>query len=115
MISITEILKNPVGKENEIPGGESHEFIELFNIGSDTLFIENLFITDGIEVDSIIPWYRKIEHHRNCCFNRNYLLPEQFAVILDRDYEKAQKNSCFRIQDSTVILTVNASNITGGL
>ena len=42
-------------------------------------------------------------------------MPGQFALILDRDYEKAPSNSFFTIKDSTVILTVNASSIAGGL
>lgn len=114
-IVITEILKDPLGGETQIPGGKSHEFVEIFNIGADTFFINDLFLSDGKEVDSIIPWLNPLAWHSNCRFNRDRILPGQFAVVLDRDYADAPAGSYFTIADSTVILTVDASSLAGGL
>jgi hypothetical protein len=114
-IVITEILKDPVGGESEIPGGKSHEFIEFLNLGPDTFFIKDLCLSDGKEVDSAIAWQNDIPWHSNCCFSRDYILPGQFALILDRDYADAPAGSYFTIADSSVILTVDASSLAGGL
>ncbi len=114
-IAITEVLKDPVGLESECPGGKSHEFIEIANLGSDTFRIECLFLSDGSTVDSVIPWQPPLSWHSNCCFNRDYILPGQFALILDRDYEGSPPGSYFTIADSTVILTVDASSLASGL
>ena len=114
-VAITEVLKDPIGLESECPGGKSHEFIEIANLGSDTLRIDSLFLSDGSTVDSVIPWQFPLSWHPNCCFNRDYILPGQFALILDRDYEGAPQGSYFTIADSTVIVTVDASSLAGGL
>lgn len=114
-IAITEALKDPIGLESECPGGKSHEFIEIINLGSDTFKIDNLFLSDGSTVDSIIPWQNPVSWHTNCSFNRTIILPGQFALILDRDYVGSPSSSYFTIADSTVILTVDASSLAGGL
>lgn len=114
-IAITEVLKDPVGLESECPGGKSHEFVEFVNLGPDTFRIDSLFLSDGSTVDSVIPWQFPLSWHPNCCFNRDYLLPGQFALILDRDYEGSPPGSYFAIADSTVIVTVDASSLAGGL
>ncbi len=114
-IAITEILKNPKGLESAIPGGESHEFIEIFNLGSDTLTLDSLFLSDGSTIDSIIPWQTPLSWHTNCIFNRTVILPGQSALILDRDYAKSPMADIFTIADSTVILTVDASSLVGKL
>lgn len=114
-IIITEILKDPAGKETEIPGGKSHEFIEILNLGADTFVIKDLFLSDGSSVDSVIPWQNALSWHSNCCFNRDYITPGQFALILDRDYAQTPSGSYFTIADSAVILTVDLSSLVGGL
>jgi hypothetical protein len=38
-IFFSEIERNPVGGETEIPGGKSHEYIEVVNLSQDTLAI----------------------------------------------------------------------------
>ena len=114
-IAITEVLKDPIGLESACPGGKSHEFIEIVNLGSDTFEINSLFLSDGSAVDSVIPWQNPLSWHTNCCFNRTIILPGQFALILDRDYVESPSGSYFTIADSTLILTVDASSIAGGL
>ncbi len=114
-IYITELLRDPLGGESSIPGGKSHEFVEIYNAGSDTLFLKNLFLSDGRAVDSLIPWLSPIRSHRNCCFNRSFVTPAQYAVILDRDYVLAPVESHFQISDSTVILSVDAASLCNGL
>ena len=114
-IAITEVLKDPIGLESACPGGKSHEFIEIVNLGSDTFEIDDLFLSDGSAVDSVIPWQSPLSWHTNCCFNREIILPGQLALILDKDYVESPSGSYFIIEDSTVILTVDASSLAGGL
>ncbi len=114
-LAITEVLKDPVGPESAIPGGESHEFIEFFNYGSDTITLDSLFISDGYTIDSVIPWQQPIAWHPNCCFNRTSVNPGQFALILDRDYAQSPVDRYYSIADSTVILTVDASSLLNKL
>lgn len=115
LVAFTEILKDPRGNENTCPGGLSHEFIELINLGGDTFFIDDIFICDGKTVDSLIPWSSVIPQHTQCIYSQAYLCPGECAVILDRDYMLKDHSFFYLIEDSTVILTVDASSIAGGL
>lgn len=114
-IIISEVLKNPEGNEGDCPGGKSHEFIELYNVGTDTLSIQDIFISDGTAIDSVIPWIKPIDWHKNCRFGRYCIPPGQFALILDRDYINSPLGSYFTIADSAIILTVDKSSLLGGL
>ncbi len=114
-IKITEILKDPIGGESDCPGGKSHEFIEFLNLGSDTFFLNDLFLSDGKKSDSITTWQDPLLWHQNCCFNRSFILPGQFAIILDKDYVQSPREYYFKIADSTVILTIDASSLVDGL
>ena len=88
-ILITELYRDPPGSESSLCGGASHEFIEILNIGTDTFKINNLFITDGMESDSVIPLREKLSMHPKCIYNRRFICPGQFALILDPDYSEA--------------------------
>jgi hypothetical protein len=118
-VAITEILKNPVGPSNGIPGDASHECLELTNLGTDTFSIDSLFLFDNPGgIDSIVPWDTLkngvLSPHQNCRFNSPVLAPGARAVILDPDYFKAlqvQPSSRFTIDSGTTILTVNRIGI----
>ena len=121
-IAITEILKNPIGPSNGIPGDASHECIEITNLGSDTFFIDSLFLFDNPGgIDSIVTWdtlkYGPLAPHEDCIFNASVIAPGASALILDQDYFTAlqvQPSSHFSIDARTTILTVNRKDIGNG-
>ena len=123
-IAITEILKNPIGLSGAIPGDASHEFVEITNLGTDSFFIDSLFLFDNPGgIDSIVTWdtlkYGALAPHRDCIFNASTIAPGASALILDQDYFTAlqvQPSSRFTIDARTTILTVNRKDIgSGGL
>lgn len=97
--------RNPEGLESAIPGGKSHEFIELVNLSSDTFVIDSLSLTDGVIVDSLISRT-----------SDRYLIPGDVVLILDPDYENVASHEKFPIDTSVVkILFVSHTSICGGL
>jgi len=118
-VAITELLKNPVGPSNGIPGDASNECLEITNLGSDTFYIDSLFLFDNPGgIDSIVPWDTLkngvLSPHQDCRFNSSVLAPGACAIILDPDYFKAlqvQPSSRFTIDSGTTILTVNRTGI----
>ncbi len=113
-VVISEILKNPAGGSEDIPGDKSHEFIELTNLGSEPFSIDSLFFFDKPgKVDSVIVWDTlrsgSLPMHLNCIFNSGILLPGKSCVILDPDYITAVSvNALSRlpIDSATVIWTI---------
>jgi hypothetical protein len=116
-VVITELLRDPAGSESSLCGGLSHEFVEITNFGPETLFILNLFITDGSESDSIIPCNLAISGHERCLYGKKVLLPGQTALILDPDYHTAvdSLNCRMNIKDSTVLWECGDREIGNGL
>jgi hypothetical protein len=113
--SVTEVLKNPAGNEDTIPGGKSHEFIEITNIGDVTLTIDSMFLFDGGEIDSIVPWRDTLPQLRSCLLDARIIAPGRTALVLDRDYALAPKASWFVIDSGTIILTTNDADLGNSL
>ncbi len=114
---ITELHRDPLGRESEMPGGLSHEYIEITNLSSDTLLIQSLFLTDGMDSDSIIP-FGVFEAHNNCPADRRFLAPGEIALILDPDYRRAtlsNPSALYSIPSGTVLLTVGDGDLGNGL
>ena len=107
-VIVSELYRDPPGTESDtMGGGGSHEFIELTNLGPDTFFIDALFVTNGIEADSVIPETAAIKSHENCRYNSTVLAPGMIAVILDPDYRTAvaaDTSRAFSLPDSTLLL-----------
>jgi hypothetical protein len=116
-IIITEIFRDPTGSESLLCGGASHEFVEITNFGPETLFISNLFITDGSESDSIVTCSRVISGHERCLYGKKILVPGQTALILDPDYRSAvdSLHCTMHIEDSTVLWENGDKEIGNGL
>lgn len=117
-IIISELHRDPKGSESAFGGGLSHEFIELTNITKDTVSLDSLLFTDGVEVDTVIAWKNNIPLHANCTFGSNFLLPSQSALILDADYAAAinENPQCaLPIDSGTVILTTKDNDLGNGL
>jgi hypothetical protein len=117
-VVITEIQRDPAGLESVSPGGLSHEFVEIANLGTDTFWIDSLFLTDGMEADAVIPWTDSLPAHADCDTGVARLAPGATALILDRDYAAAIRqvpSSVLPICPGTVLLTVADGDLGNGL
>jgi len=115
-VVITEIHRDPIGNKNAIPGGLSHQFIELTNFGSDTFFVSDIFLSNGKVADSIRLFDNPIALHPDCHFTKAYIPPGVSAVILPQNYLSAIENfpsTVLPIESGTIIFTVNNRNIGG--
>jgi hypothetical protein len=117
-IAVTEILKNPDGRETDKPGGASHEFVEIANTGHNAVSLSGVYLSDGTDVDSIIPVIPRPTGHDNCITGTTTLAPGQCALILDPDYFEtalSHPSSRFNSADSTLLVTVDDGSIGNGL
>ena len=55
LVVISELLRDPAGRESEIPGGRSHEFVEFVNLTGDTLTLDSLYLGDRRDSDEVVP------------------------------------------------------------
>jgi len=117
-VLITELQRDPAGGETALPGGLSHEFVEITNLGSDTVGLDSLCLTDGAESDTVVPWPFPLPIHGDCVIGSTELLPGRTALILDRDYPAAvdsAASSRLPIRAGTVLLTVGDAELGNGL
>lgn len=115
---ITEIQRDPQGGETAMPGGASHEFVEIVNFGTDTLRLDSVFLTDGVESDAVLPWPGTLPEHGDCAINTAHLAPGQCGLILDPDYAAtltASPDSRLPIASGTVLLRVEDGDLGNGL
>lgn len=118
LVAITELLKNPHGRESAAPGGVSHEFVEFANFGTDTLPLDSLVLSDGKEADSVVAWTDTLPGHESCVYGAASLAPGSIALILDPDYAEAVAEfpaSAHAIAKNTVLLRVNDKELGDGL
>ena len=86
---ISEIYRDPPGTVDKIGGDASHEFIEIINLGADTIRLDSVFITNGIEADSLVAIHDTLPGYEACRYGIRLLPPGAISVILDPDYRKA--------------------------
>ena len=116
LIYITELLRDPYGLESAIGGGASHEFIEIFNAGQDTFWLNNVFVTDGVEADSVIPFGIDLPKHSPSCKSHDaFLPPGAVGIILDQDYATASVTTLFSIDTNTFLFTVDDHDLGNSL
>jgi hypothetical protein len=118
-VVITELHRDPaVGNKNAIPGGYSHSFVELTNFGPDTLFLGDLFLTNGKVCDSIMLFAAPVSGHENAEFAAAYIPPGGVAVVLPQNYLRgleADPSTIHPVAPGTIMLTVNNRNLGGGM
>ena len=115
-VVITEILKDAPGPESQMPGGLSHEFVELVNIGLRPLTLEHLHLSDGADADPVVALVDVIPGHERCRYGVDTLHPGECALILDPDYPRAVREypySRFAIADNTVLWTIAGDSDLG--
>lgn len=118
-VVITEIHRDPaVGNKNAIPGGLSHEFVELTNFSSDTFYMRDIFLSNGKVADSIRLFDNPIQLHSDCYFTKEYIPPGESAVILPQNYLTALESvpsTALPVEPGTIMFTVNHKNMGGNL
>jgi len=118
-VVITEFHRDPAaGNKNAVPGGYSHEFVELANFGSDTLFLGGLFLTNGKVCDSVTLFAAPVRGHEECVFDAAFVPPGGIAVVLPQNYPTALETApatAFSIAPGTVLFTVNHKTLCGGV
>ena len=109
-VVISELHRNPYGGESDIPGGRSHEFVELCNLGTDTLRLDSLCLGDRRDNDHVVAYTDPRGRHPHCVCGANSLPPGRVAVVLDPDYDSAltlDRGSARLFADSTWLFTVD--------
>ncbi|MBN1306947.1 MAG: hypothetical protein JXA18_03455, partial [Chitinispirillaceae bacterium] len=86
---VSELYRDPLGTESSLGGGASHEFVEITNLGPDSIALDSLFITNGLEADSIVPVRETLPGHEQCLYGGRMIAPGAVALILDPDYRRA--------------------------
>jgi len=117
-IVVTEIHRDPAGRETDMPGGASHEFVEITNLGGEPFSLDSLFLSDGVDRDSVIAVAAPIRAHPGCRYGMRVLPPGACAVILDKNYDSTvslHPSAAFPIADSAVLLTVADADLGNGL
>lgn len=112
-LKISEVMRNPVGSETAIPGGRSHEYIEVVNLGDEAINLVGMKIFDGVVFDEIIEIPKGTISEGISGVGE--LKAGQIGLILDRDIFPIYDKYPLDIPDSVVIFTVNHSSICGGL
>ncbi len=115
-IILTEVMNNPTGSETAIPGGDSNEYIEIFNAGEDSVDLTGWSFSDGDDVDflstgefrlSPLPLIEGI-------YNSMILAPGAFALILDPEYVDPANNQPYNWPSNTLILSIQTTTDLGG-
>ncbi|MEO0215938.1 MAG: gliding motility-associated C-terminal domain-containing protein [candidate division WOR-3 bacterium] len=117
-IVITEVMSDVKGPEN--PYGDRNEFVEIYNLSSDTIDLSSYFICDfDAPADAICPWESDsiLIKYPNVRIHSTIIYPNSYALILDREYIVPDSINCqpYSIPDSTLILTTDDTSIGDGL
>jgi hypothetical protein len=112
---ITELHANPLGSESDAPGGRSHEYVEIVNTGPDTLRLDKLLLTDGREVDRIVPFAAPLSPHPTSPVAPQILAPGGCALILDATYSAVAHLRPHAIESSPLLLTTDDEDLGDGL
>jgi len=116
-IILTEIMNNPTGGETSIPGGDSNEYIELFNSGEDTVDLTGWSFTDGDDDDIIVPAadiMTPLPSDPDGIYNSMLLPPGGFALILDPEYIDPANDQPYDWPAEVLILSIESTTDLGG-
>ncbi len=105
VVCINEVMSNPLGSSGAGSPEDRNEFVEIFNLGSDTVDLNGWEITDFDAVDEIIPFYALSGD------SNTLLLPGEFALIMDPEYVNSGENYMPYGIPSCILLTVRNTTI----
>ena len=109
-VVLSEVMANPAGSE------DSDEFIEIFNRGDESVDVSGWSVTDGDEVDALMPWDEGIHgvlEADGLVTGSTVIPPGGFAVILDPDYGTGEQPH--DLPPGAVVLTVEDNDLGNGL
>ena len=120
-ITISEVMANVKGSDSGLPG-QRNEFVEVYNLSSDTVDLCDWFIYDfdPARPDEIFPWNDStlLLKYPNLRISTTLLPSGSFALILDRDYTRPDTGQYlmpYRIPDGVLIITTDDHTIGDGL
>ncbi len=122
-VIITEVMSNVKGSESGSGSpGDRNEFVEIYNLSSDTIDLVNYLIYDfDVNADEIYPWEDDsiLINYPDLRINSTLIYPCSYALILDREYTSSDTTGGnvqpYDIPDSTLILTTDDTTIGNGL
>ena len=117
-VLITEVMSNVRGSENTC--GSRNEYVEIYNLSSDTIDLADYHISDfDSNPDEIYPWendtllikYPELRTHST------HIYPNSYALVIDRDYVRWDSINYqpYDLPDSVLILTTDDHTIGDGL
>jgi len=116
-IVINEVMANPKGASGANGPEDRNEFVELYNIGPDSVNIKNWYIFDFDARDNIIAWNDSslLTRYPNVVINETLIPPFSYTLILDPEYTSANavggEIQPYNFPDSLIILTVGNTTI----
>ncbi|MGB9720340.1 MAG: gliding motility-associated C-terminal domain-containing protein [bacterium] len=113
-IIITEVMSNVEGPEN--PYGDRNEFVEIYNLSSDTIDLSLYFISDfDANPDEICAWDNEsiLIKYPDVRIHSTLIYPASYALILDREYIVPDSVNCqpYSIAPGTLVLTTDDTSI----
>ena len=116
---LNEVYPNPPGPESGSGSpGDRFEWIELYNPTASPLSISGIWLSDGDEVDSLVPVEDSLylQVFPGVRIATDTLPPQGFALILDREF-LGTGDSAYPIQipPQTVLLTTSDTDLGNGL
>ncbi|MFT4626401.1 MAG: hypothetical protein ACI8PZ_005078 [Myxococcota bacterium] len=93
-IVVTEVLANALDED-------TGEFVEIYNYGADPIDLEGFVLWDGDAIDLLFGWWYPDD---------TLLMPGQYAVILDNEYDYA-----YDIPEDALMLTTGDTTLGSGL
>ncbi len=119
-IIITEVMSNVRGSEQTC--GDRNEYIEIYNLSTDTLDLLNYLIDDfDVSPDDICPWDDDaiLIKYPGLRIHSTLLYPYSYGLILDREYTSHDTTGGnvqpYDFPDSTLVLTTDDTTIGNGL
>ncbi len=113
---INEVMANPRGREST--SGDKNEFIEIYNPDSISVNLTQFMISDGDEIDSIVPFSDSsiLNLYPGVLINQNSIPPRCYGIIIDREYlDSSDVSQPYNFPDGLIIFTTGDNDIGNGL
>ena len=122
-LKITEVMHNPNGGSNDIPGDDSNEYIELYNDSGHTVDLSGYYFIHynkngpsgtSRKIKTLPEEGVTLPAGSARLVTDSYQLPAGgYALIIDQEYTDPQNNQPYSIAEGTVVLTVHVTSLSG--
>jgi hypothetical protein len=115
-IVINEVMSNPRGITGSGYPEDRNEYVELYNLSSETVDVRGWRLTDFDAVDSIIAWQDSsiLNYYPWVTIGTTRIPSYRYALILDQEYLSSSQGGYFtpyNFPESLIILTVGNTTI----